>query len=51
MTVAPTIAVIDLSVAWHGTPASINAAARPNQRVRMSICRSFLGKSKDSALP
>src|ERR1700694_4344785 len=30
MTVAPTIAVMDLSVAWHGTPASINAAARPS---------------------
>jgi hypothetical protein len=41
MTVAPTIAVIDLSAAWHGPPASINAAARPNQRVRVSICAPF----------
>src|SRR6266705_414209 len=47
MTVAPTIAVI--SAAWHGIPASINAAARQNQRARMGICRSFL--DKDSALP
>src|SRR5712692_4437040 len=38
MTVAPTIAIIDPSAAWHGTPASINAAARPKQRVRASIC-------------
>src|SRR5467141_2698465 len=31
MTVAPTIAVIGPSAAWHATPASVNAAARPNQ--------------------
>src|SRR3989449_9438455 len=41
MTVAPTIAMIEVSAARHGTPASINAAARPNQRVRVGICRSF----------
>src|SRR6267143_1370052 len=31
MTVAPTIAMIGPSAAWHATPASINAAAGPNQ--------------------
>src|SRR5437879_7481680 len=33
--------MIEVSAARHGTPASINAAARPNQRVRVGICRSF----------
>src|SRR5882762_415067 len=30
--------MIDVSAAWHGPPASINAAARPNQRARVGIC-------------
>ena len=36
-------------IAWHGTQASINAAARPAPRVRVSICRSFPGESSSSS--
>src|SRR5438445_6800253 len=41
MTVAPTIAMIDVSAAWHGTPAITYAAARPNQPALVGMCRSL----------